>query len=235
MLWGWLIYSKGTHIHTQSHKSSTHFQQYFDSLPRSGTISREVTQIYKFHYLVFWGFLFLFFPYLYNMPAVPRKQINTWNYFLGGTIQVQIQQGIAPNHKTNDNTSLTKKTFCIHMIGGLKINIINHPPKNSRMPDIPLVYPKFKKHWNVNCVVLRCCETKNNLAFSLFFLQKDEERGTNEVVIKANSELINTQKLLREELETVSLHLFKIWALLASLPVFMYEKYIQGLMLVRKK
>lgn len=103
------------------------------------------------------------------MPDVPRKQINTWNYFIGGTIQVQIQQGIAPNHKTNDNTSLTKKTFCIHMIGGLKINIINHPPKNSRMPDIPLVYPKFKKHWNVNCVVLRCCETKKNLAFSLFF------------------------------------------------------------------
>lgn len=32
------------------------------------------------------------------------------------------------------------------MIGGLKVNIINHPPKNSRMPDIPLVYPKFKKH-----------------------------------------------------------------------------------------
>lgn len=177
MLWGWLIYSKGTHIHTQSHKSSTHFQQYFDSLPRSGTISREVTQIYKFHYLVFWGFLFLFFPYLYNMPAVPRKQINTWNYFLGGTIQVQIQQGIAPNHKTNDNTSLTKKTFCIHMIGGLKINIINHPPKNSRMPDIPLVYPKFKKHWNVNCVVLRCCETKKNLAFSLFFAERWGERN----------------------------------------------------------
>lgn len=55
------------------------------------------------------------------------------------TIQVQIQQGIAPKHKTSWKPDLggTSKKDCIH--DGRVKNNHRSPPENSRMPEDPFI------------------------------------------------------------------------------------------------